>query len=383
MPAQFVLSRAAFVELLAALRAQGYRLMGPTVRDGAIVYDELSGVDDLPIGWTDEQDGGTYRLTRRDDAALFGYTVGPHSWKQVFHPPAVKLWRAVRDERGLRLEAEPLPAAKTALIGARACDLHAIAIQDTTFLHGPVVDRRYEAARRDTFVVAIQCGQAARTCFCASMGTGPRASAGFDLALTEVLDERGHRFVGEAGTPAGEAVLARLPHRPAAPEDLEAAAQRHDAALAQMGRRLDAGGVRELLQENLDHPRWDEVASRCLACGNCTMVCPTCFCTATSDRGDLAGREAERWQTWDSCFTMDFSYVHGGSVRRSTKSRYRQWLTHKLSTWFDQFGRSGCVGCGRCITWCPVGIDLTEEVRAIRETPSRPGPAAEPSHGHP
>ena len=98
------------------------------------------------------------------------------------------------------------------------------------------------------------------------------------------------------------------------------------------------------------------------------MVCPTCFCTTVEDHSDLAGETAERVRSWDSCFTLDFSYVHGGSVRTETQSRYRQWMTHKLASWIDQFGTSGCVGCGRCITWCPVGIDITEEAAAIRQT---------------
>lgn len=98
------------------------------------------------------------------------------------------------------------------------------------------------------------------------------------------------------------------------------------------------------------------------------MVCPTCFCTGVEDVTALAGDVTERVRKWDSCFTADFSYQHGGVVRESTKSRYRQWLTHKLSSWVDQFGSSGCVGCGRCITWCPTGIDLTAEVAAIAES---------------
>ncbi len=137
---------------------------------------------------------------------------------------------------------------------------------------------------------------------------------------------------------------------------------------AHMGRRMDTSNIKELLYRNLDHPRWDNVAARCLTCGNCTMACPTCFCTTVEDTTDLTGTRAERWRRWDSCFTMDFSYISGGSIRASSKSRYRQWMTHKLASWIDQFGTSGCVGCGRCITWCPVGIDITEEVYAIRES---------------
>jgi Fe-S-cluster-containing hydrogenase component 2 len=143
---------------------------------------------------------------------------------------------------------------------------------------------------------------------------------------------------------------------------------------------MDTTGIRDLLYTNFDHPRWDNVAQRCLTCANCTMVCPTCFCTTVEDVSDVTGSHAERWRKWDSCFSQNFSYIHGGSVRSSAKSRYRQWMTHKLASWIDQFGSSGCVGCGRCITWCPVGIDITEEVRAIRESPAS---SKESSHGNP
>jgi len=133
-----------------------------------------------------------------------------------------------------------------------------------------------------------------------------------------------------------------------------------------MGRRLDTSDLPELLLDNLDHPQWDEVAERCLSCTNCTMVCPTCFCSDVQDVSSLTGEENERVRVWDSCFNPDFSHVHGGNLRPNIRARYRQWLTHKLGAWHGQFGMSGCVGCGRCITWCPVGIDLTAEVAAIR-----------------
>jgi ferredoxin len=164
-----------------------------------------------------------------------------------------------------------------------------------------------------------------------------------------------------------------VPHREAEQTDIGRAEEIVAQTAAHMGRSMDTSGIKELLYRNLDHPRWDNVASRCLTCTNCTMVCPTCFCTTVEDTTDLTGERAERWRKWDSCFTMDFSYIAGGSVRSSAKSRYRQWMTHKLASWIDQFGTSGCVGCGRCITWCPVGIDITEEVRAIRETSLHPG----------
>jgi len=227
-----------------------------------------------------------------------------------------------------------------------------------------VTDPRYGGRRRDAFVVVAECGAPAATCFCPSMGTGPGAAAGYDIALTELDDGEGHRFVARAGTGRGSEVLAGLSQRAAGPGDQAARRAVLERAEATIGRRLDTDGAAAVLARNPEHPRWEEVARRCLACGNCTLVCPTCFCSDVVDTTDLSAT-VTRTRTWASCFDLDHSYVHGGPVRTSVSSRYRQWLTHKLSTWWDQFGTSGCVGCGRCIAWCPVGIDLTEEVAAI------------------
>ena len=353
--------------LISALRARGYRVLGPTVRDGAIVYDELEHADELPVGWTDRQDAGTYRLERRSDEARFGYAVGPHSWKQFLFPPRIRLWRGRRDGgSGQEIQDEPLDTTPLAFVGVRPCELRAIAIQDRVFTGGSYVDRDYAARREGAFIVAANCFEPAATCFCASMGSGPRADSDYDLALTELLDGE-HRLLVEAGTERGAEVLAELPSRAVAPVDDESGARAVDRAVARMGRSVPAGDLRELLADNLEHPRWDEVAERCLSCANCTMVCPTCFCTTVEDTTDVTGGHAERWRTWDSCFSLDHSYIHGGSVRPTGRSRYRQWLTHKLGTWHDQFGTSGCVGCGRCIAWCPVGIDITEELTALAE----------------
>ncbi len=354
--------------LIGALRSRGYLVLGPTVRDGAIVYDELGDGGDLPVGWTDRQNGGTYRLERREDAARFGYAVGPHSWKQFLFPPRIRLWQARQDADGaIDVQEEPVDGPPLALFGVRSCELHAIAIQDRVFVGGRVVDRDYALRRENVFVVAVNCFEPGGTCFCVSMGTGPKAEGGYDLALTEILDGA-HRLLVEIGSERGAEVAQELPARPAEPEDVAAAAGAVDQARGKMGRRMDPAGLRDLLAGSLEHPRWDDVAERCLTCGNCTLVCPTCFCSTLTEVTDLAGEHAERWREWDSCFSLDHSYIHGGAIRPSARSRYRQWLTHKLGTWHDQFGSSGCVGCGRCITWCPVAIDLTEEVAALRTT---------------
>jgi formate hydrogenlyase subunit 6/NADH:ubiquinone oxidoreductase subunit I len=370
MALDHVIERGDFDELFGALRRRGYTIVGPTVRDRAIVYDEIRAAADLPVGWTDEQDAGHYRLRRRDDDALFGYAVGPHSWKQYQLPPEVNLWRARVDERGGLVDiAEPPRAApRYAFFGARSCELHAIGILDRVLLGGSHPDPVDRARVEDVFVVAVQCGQAGGTCFCVSMKTGPVAERGFDLALTEVLEDARHYFAVEVGSERGAEVLADVCHSDAGVAERDQATAVHARTASQMGRELDTTGIKELLYRNYEHPRWDEVAERCLSCGNCTMVCPTCFCTTVEDVTDLAGEHLERNQRWDSCFTVDYSHIHGGAVRATPRSRYRQWMTHKLASWWDQFDSSGCVGCGRCITWCPVGIDITEEARAIRST---------------
>ena len=362
-----MLARADFTRLLEALGAEGRTVVGPTVRDGAIVYDEISRVEDLPIGWRDEQSPGRYRLERAGREALFDHVVGPQSWKRILHPPQVRLWSAKREGEGFSVEPPAAPSRRYAFLGVRGCEMEAIARLDRVLLGGEYVDSTYAGNREGVLLVAVNCGRAGGNCFCVSMGTGPRVERGYDLVLTELIDAGGHRFLLEAGSERGERLLDGLPLGPVTDDDLGAAERQIEATAAGMGRQVDTAGLKELLRERAEHPAWDAVAERCLTCANCTMVCPTCFCSTVEDVTDLTGDHAERWRKWDSCFTMDFSYLHGGSVRQSTRARYRQWLTHKMSTWIDQFGESGCVGCGRCITWCPVGIDLTAEISAIRE----------------
>lgn len=371
--ARVMVARTDFSALIGALARRGYRVVGPTVRDAAVVYDDIATVEDLPVGWGDEQEGGRYRLTRRDDDALFGYTVAAQSWKRHLLPPRMRLWRAERDQSGFTVTDAAEQPPLFAFIGVRACELVAIRIQDKVFHQPQATDPTYAGRRGGAFIVAVNCGQAGNTCFCVSMDSGPEVGPGYDIAVTELLDGTRHDFLMEAGTPRGAEVLAELPHRPADSAAVSAAAAAVERTRGMMVRAMDPDHVR-LLKDNMRSPRWEAVARRCLTCGNCTMVCPTCFCTTVEDTSDLTGTVAERWRSWDSCFTLDFSYIHGGSVRTGAPSRYRQWITHKLASWHDQFGTSGCVGCGRCITWCPVGIDITEEVAALRAGEERDGP---------
>lgn len=363
-----VLAASELQTLISVLLRQGYEVVAPTVRDGAIVYSSIESVHNLPQGWTDEQNAASYRLKPRQDDSFFGYVVGPQSWKRYLHPAEVRLSSAERQGSSFRiLNNETKDVGPRAFVGVRACELAAIRVQDRVFLEDRYRDPIYEARRAGAFLVAVQCAQSASTCFCSSMGTGPAISEGADLVLTELQNGSGHRFLARAGSDQGAKVLHQLRTSPATESDRgEAEALVKSAADAQT-RSINMTGVRELLYQNFEHPHWEVVAARCLTCANCTMVCPTCFCTTVEDVSDVSGTHAERWRKWDSCFTQTFSYIHGGSIRTSSKARYRQWLTHKLAAWQDQFGSPGCVGCGRCITWCPAGIDITEEVRALRE----------------
>lgn len=366
--------------LIRALSGLGRTVVGPTVRDGAIVLAEISGGEDLPYGWGVELEAGRYRLRRREDGAAFAHSAGPQSWKNFLHPQRERLWSAQRSADGeVTFAADDTGPRSYAFLGVRPCDLRAIAIQDRVLTGGAHTGRGYRGRRERAFLVAVECTEPGATCFCVSMNAGPAAGPGYDLALTEVLDDDGHRFLVRAGSAEGASVLAALPRQPA-DESTRAAAGRAVAEAAErMGRTTPATDLRVLMRDTLDAERWDEVAERCLTCGNCTMVCPTCFCTTTEDVTDLTGDHAERWRRWESCFDLEFTHLSGGGpVRASARSRYRQWATHKLGTWYDQFDSSGCVGCGRCIVWCPVGIDITEEAHALDREREAAGKAPAP-----
>ncbi len=367
-PEPMYLDVADFATLFDGLTRHGYTVIGPTIRNGSVVYDELRAVEQLPTGWTDNQAPGEYRMVHQEDPRFFHFNVGLHSWKRFLHLPEITLWRAQRAGREFEVLPETTAPTKRAFLGVRSCEAQAIAIQDRILINDKYRDPVYSKLRENCLIIAVNCSKGGGTCFCASMNTGPKVSQGFDLALTEVTDAHSHYLIVEVGSAKGGELLTGLPARIATKAEVESAESVSRQATEQMGRQVNTTDLPTLLKGNMDHPQWEHSAQRCLTCGNCTMVCPTCFCTTVEDRTDLEAQSAERRRKWDSCFTMDFSYIHGGSIRTSAAARYRQWLTHKFSSWHEQFGMSGCVGCGRCITWCPVGIDVTEEIRAITDS---------------
>jgi len=356
-----------FDNLINKLKEKGYTTVGPTIQNGAIVYSEIDSSSDLPVGFTDTQKPGFYRLEKTAQNAFFNYVVGPQSWKKFLYPSIQKLFTAYYKNNKLEIEKPDQPKTQYAFIGVRACEINSIEIQDRVFFGGEYQNSNYKALRKNSLIIAVNCSKAEANCFCTSMGTGPEVKSGYDILLTEIINEKEHYFLIETGSEKGEEIVNELNSREANESELNKKNQVIQKTISQIKKHLDTENLKDILLKSLESPLWDEVAKRCLACGNCTMVCPTCFCMTVEDYTDLLKTRAERIQKWDSCFTLEYSYIHGGSVRVSIGSRYRQWLTHKLASWHEQFGTSGCVGCGRCITWCPVGIDITEEATKIKK----------------
>ncbi|RUR17858.1 sulfite reductase subunit A [Legionella sp. km535] len=352
-------------ELLDALHGAGYSCIGPQVRDHAIVYDVLTQADQLPWSLRDHQAPGEYRLEQIEERKAFAFANGPQAIKPILFKPQETLWTVVRNEEGkLDFKSHHPKESPVAIIGARSCDLAAMRIQDKVFVEGSKPDPRYMKRREQLFVVAVNCTYSSANCFCVSAGTGPEVKDPFDILMTEVDDG----FVVRTGSRRGQEIIDALVLIQAQKAQCaNAAAQVKNAGDMQTKKiPLDnQKGLRDLLFANLNHSRWEDVAERCLSCGNCTSVCPTCFCHSEVEKPELDGSSSEHQREWDSCFTTGHSNINGTVIRNDTQKQYRQWLTHKVGSWFDQFGTSGCVGCGRCATWCPVGIDITEELAAI------------------
>jgi sulfhydrogenase subunit beta (sulfur reductase) len=365
--------------LVKVLAMDGYRVVGPVVRDGVIVHDDISSGDDLPRAVAVEQSAGRWRLSSGDTPTRFGWTPGADSWKRFVFPARQEVLRVRRVDGSFTVSRPPAPDRPLALLAARDCEIRALGVLDRVLLDPMHPDPRYAERRADTFIVAVTCGRPASTCWCTSMGGGPQPRAGYDIRLTEVT-AGAHRLVADAGSDRGRSVLERLDAPPATDNEQVAADAVAADALASLPARLSGADLPTLLAGTMQHPHWDDVAKRCLSCGNCTMVCPTCFCSTLGDTAALgadhvAGADTARVQEWASCFQLDHSHLAGRPVRNTTASRYRQWLLHKLQTWPEQFGTNGCVGCGRCTTWCPAGIDLTDEARALSDSTGEGGPA--------
>lgn len=333
-----------------------------------MIYEEISSLDDLPLGWSDEQSPGKYTLKKQNHAFYFHYNCSPHSWKRFVFPPKQKILTATKlNENSFEITPEKNIQKKIAFLGMKPCELSALHTLDGVLLKSAFKDTPYELRRQNILTIVTNCSKASSTCFCTSMQTGPIAKSGFDLSITEIITAPKPSFLMTVGSPLGHDVIKDLKLPEATKEQIDFIEIQGIETSRQISKTLDTSQIKDVFYKKRTSPVWEKVGNACLSCANCTMVCPTCFCTTIEDTSDLAHNHAERWKNWDSCFNLDFTYMSGGSTRVSTSSRYRHWITHKLASWEDQFNQSGCVGCGRCITWCPVQIDITEVAKDLRE----------------
>lgn len=349
-------------ELIAVLSG-GYDVIGPTFENEAIVLTRLGSAGKIAAGYRDYQEPGHYRVEKANDGTYFGYNNGADSPKKFLHPARLTLFSGdLQPDGDFSLAEGPGISVRLAFLGIRPCDSFAVHVLDKTFLNNPNVDRPYQRRRGGSFLAVLNCTSPGNTCFCASMGTGPRVETGYDLRMTELNEG----FLVESGSPPGDATIGQLPVRPAPAALVKEGDRLLAEAVLSMGRVLNTNNLPRILREGLEHPHWDFMKTWCIGCTNCTIVCPTCFCNDVQHRIDLNLQRAFRERVWDSCFTWQFAEVHGGNARTELKHRYRHWVTHKLSYWVEQYGVFGCVGCGRCLTWCPVGIDITEVAATVR-----------------
>ena len=348
--------------LIDALVARGYKVIGPVVREGAVVLAPLEDAKRIPWGVLDVQAPGKYTLEAGNPQRAFGWVNGPSSLKPFLFKQQETLWQATVGADGRVGFGSVVEAHPQAVIGVRPCDIAAMRVQDRVFLEGEHVDIRYKARRDSLFTVVVNCTRAADTCFCTSQGVSTRAEQGYDLAMTEV----GGGFVIEAGSETGAEVLQALSLDDALPAQLTAAdAGIREAATTQKRSAPSAERCAQVLSVARDHPQWDRVAEQCEGCGNCTKLCPTCICHKQMYLPSLDGEGGEQVREWDSCHSETHGYVSGKNLRQARRERYRMRVTHKFTNMEHQFGLPGCVGCGRCISWCTKGIDVTENLAII------------------
>jgi formate hydrogenlyase subunit 6/NADH:ubiquinone oxidoreductase subunit I len=354
--------------LITQLAKMGYEVIGPKARDHTIIHAPMKSAAELPLGYNSRQEPGKYWLEKNGHQNYFDYVNGSQGWKPYFFPPKMEMMKFHQQDQSKNeweLGKIERQTPHYALIGVRPCDLAAIEVQDKVFMRDAFCDQVYQSRREKAFIMAVNCTQTAGTCFCVSMGTGPKARGGFDLCLTELENV----FLVEIGSEAGRMLLTSegVTWSPASAFLLNSATRALETAEQNMARQIpDPENLKRELMADLNSPEWEAVAARCLSCTSCTQVCPTCFCWESTDHTQLPSDTVVRVRQWDSCFNPDYSYVAHGNTRPSTRARYRQWLTHKFASWHDQFGGSGCVGCGRCITWCTAGIDHVEEIEKLR-----------------
>ncbi len=332
---KYRITKEAFLLLLDSLR-DDLGVVGPVDEGGHTVFRPISSAGELTLRYQS--------------------TMEPPS-KTLFYRPWEELMR-FETAGGVSVEEVPPEEEMRIAVGLHPCDVNAVLYLDKTFREDPY----YMARRRNTILVALNCTEVSEFCFCSSVGTGPhlKAGGGYDMLLTDL----GRYYLVEPRSARGDRLVGGL--RRAGDDDVRLKEEMERELLGSLTRHIDMKGLGELFLRNQEHPVWRRTADeKCLSCTNCVMVCPTCFCHDIVDCTAMDLGSTTRSRRWDACQDKGFAKVHGGNFRRTRAARLRQFVMHKLD-YTEQYGTPGTVGCGRCIRWCPTGIDLTEVAEEIR-----------------
>ncbi len=339
-----IVSKDNFFAWLDSLRDQ-FTLIGPVTDDGQTEFRRIDSVRQLDMA---------YQSTMLSPGKVYLYK------------PREELFRFSLDG-DLEIREPRADDERRVIIGLHSCDTKAVLYLDKTFL-GAFHDPRYEARRNNTVIIELNCETAGKNCFCSSMGTGPylHAETGYDMQLTDF----GSEYLVELKTDRARSMFTVDDVRPAGRDEFVTKQEKEQRVSATFTKRIDTKGLDVLLRKNSQHRVWRITAEEaCLSCSNCVMVCPTCFCYDITDEVSMDRKSARRLRQWDACQDAHFAEVHGGNFRGRRTARLRQFVTHKLAQ-TNQYGVYATVGCGRCITWCPTGIDLTEIAKEVQRSES-------------
>lgn len=316
---------------------QFYKLIGELLKDFEII-----GPKELP------NQGIFYQsLTNAKDLYL-GEGFAAEPIKKFFLAPSEWLFREKGDNE-VTLESIPLPKNKRIIIAARPCEIKGLSLLDKVFT-GDYQDPYYINNRERTVIIGLACKRPDKSCFCTSLGITPTSTEGMDVLLVEFEE---NLFMAELITDRGQELFSSI-GKEVAREMSELFEKTKEEINNRVERKVK---IPDNLEEIFESNYWDEVSKPCLSCGICTYLCPTCHCF------DLVDEERKRLRCYDGCSFPDFTLQASGEDPRPTKKeRYRQRVLHKFDYFKKNFGENLCIGCGRCIRYCPVKIDIAEVV---------------------